>query len=63
MTLPYDYARCLTGDRCPRGETCLRWIEPGHPKHQSMAAFPPSEDCYAYLPNAEARDRAQGVIE
>lgn len=55
MILCFDFARCLTGADCPRSETCLRWTDPGRPKYQTMAAFPSGADCYAYLPNTEAK--------
>lgn len=43
MTLPYDYARCMSKG-CPLEDICQRKT-PGHPTYQTMFAPKPSEDC------------------
>ena len=47
-----DEAKCGNGEKCPRRDTCVRWITPPAGDHQVYAAFfiAGVEDCSGYWP-------------
>jgi hypothetical protein len=48
--LSHDIARCGNGDKCPSRDTCMRWIDKGHPTYQAYSAFyTDGNGCYAYI--------------
>lgn len=50
MTLPYDYARCLTGEDCPLKNRCARWLSVGRTDGtQVCAVFPGGKDCEGFI--------------
>ena len=51
-TILRDMAKCGNGEKCPRRETCVRYIAPAAGDHQVYAAFfvAGAEDCSGYWP-------------
>lgn len=50
MTLPYDYARCMTpcalADRCRRTDPGREWMQP-------MSSYPGSPECCGFIEREE----------
>jgi hypothetical protein len=48
-TILHDMAKCGNGEKCPRRETCVRYIAPAYDEHQVYAAFfVEGAECDAY---------------
>ena len=52
--LANDISRCPSGDDCPLGKTCLRWLDKGDETRQVFSAFTPSIGCQSYIPVRES---------
>lgn len=49
--LAYDISRCASGDKCPLGKRCLRWLDDGAGGYRvPFTAFPPSAECPYFIP-------------
>lgn len=51
MTLPYDYARCIT-QGCEFAAMCAR-KDPGRPSYQPIAKYPGGVDCHGFIYRGE----------
>jgi|Tabmets5t2r1_1033131.scaffolds.fasta_scaffold63122_3 hypothetical protein len=48
-TILRDMAKCGNGEKCPRRDTCVRYIAPAYDEHQVYAAFyVEGAECDAY---------------